>query len=68
MLNVAEHRYVRNMPEDAGKLWLYERFAPFGAIQSVKVGCHVQTHMTALLAGHHSLARQLKQRSCMSLT
>lgn len=25
------------MPEDAGKLWLYERFAPFGAIQSVKV-------------------------------
>uniref|UniRef100_A0A7S0X196 RRM domain-containing protein n=1 Tax=Chlamydomonas leiostraca TaxID=1034604 RepID=A0A7S0X196_9CHLO len=29
--------YVRNMPDDAGKLWLYEKFAPFGAIHSVKV-------------------------------
>eukprot|EP00983_Pelagomonas_calceolata_P005264 171963-Pelagomonas_calceolata.AAC.1 len=30
--------YVKNMPEDADKLFLYEKFAPFGAIHSVKVG------------------------------
>lgn len=30
--------YVRNMPDNTDKLFLYEKFAPFGAILSVKVG------------------------------
>lgn len=29
--------YVRNIPLDADRLYLYEKFAPFGAIRSVKV-------------------------------
>lgn len=29
--------YVKNLPPEADKLFLYERFAPFGAIVSVKV-------------------------------
>ncbi|GMH38961.1 hypothetical protein BSKO_06859 [Bryopsis sp. KO-2023] len=28
--------YIKNLPSDAGKLFLYEKFAPFGAILSVK--------------------------------
>lgn len=30
-------RYIKNMPENADRLFLYEKFAPFGAIHSVKV-------------------------------
>lgn len=29
--------YIKNLPADADKLYLYERFARFGAILSVKV-------------------------------
>ena len=29
--------YVKNLPDDVGKLWLYEHFAPFGAILSVNI-------------------------------
>ena len=29
--------YVKNLPQDADKLYLYEKFAPFGGISSVKV-------------------------------
>lgn len=29
--------YIKNLPPDADKLFLYQRFAPHGAIQSVKV-------------------------------
>lgn len=29
--------YIKGMPEDADKLWLYEKFARFGAVQSVRV-------------------------------
>lgn len=28
--------YIKNLPSDCGKLFLYEKFAPFGPIQSVK--------------------------------
>ena len=30
--------YIKNLPADADRLFLYEKFAPFGAILSVKVG------------------------------
>ena len=30
--------YVKNLPPDADRLFLYEKFAPFGAVVSVKVG------------------------------
>ncbi|KAK9824558.1 hypothetical protein WJX72_011295 [[Myrmecia] bisecta] len=29
--------YIKNLPESANKLFLYERFAPYGAVLSVKV-------------------------------
>ena len=29
--------YVKNLPQDADKLYLYEKFAPYGGISSVKV-------------------------------
>ena len=29
--------YIKGMPEDADKLWLYEKFARFGGICSVRV-------------------------------
>lgn len=29
--------YIKNLPPEADKLFLYQRFAPHGAIQSVKV-------------------------------
>lgn len=32
------------MPEDADKLFLYEKFAPFGAIHSVKVCAYISLH------------------------
>ena len=42
--------YVKNLPQDADKLYLYEKFAPFGGISSVKVrassGPHARRHVT----------------------
>ncbi|KAI8471201.1 MAG: hypothetical protein J3K34DRAFT_458441 [Monoraphidium minutum] len=35
--------YVKNLPLDADKCFLYERFAPYGAIMSVKVLCDSDT-------------------------
>lgn len=35
--------YVKNLPGDADKCFLYERFAPYGAIMSVKVLCDQDT-------------------------
>ena len=35
--------YIKNLPPDADKLYLYERFAPHGAILSVKVLVDDQT-------------------------
>ena len=29
--------YVKNLPQDADKLYLYEKFSPYGGISSVKV-------------------------------
>ena len=29
--------YVKNLPPEADKLFLYEKFAPYGGISSVKV-------------------------------
>lgn len=35
--------YVKNLPADADKCFLYEKFAPYGAIMSVKVLCDPET-------------------------
>lgn len=29
--------YIKNLPPEANKLFLYENFAPFGAVTSVKI-------------------------------
>lgn len=36
--------YVKNLPPETDKLWLYERFAPHGAILSVKVLLEENSH------------------------
>ena len=35
--------YIRNIPENADKLWLYEKFARFGGILSVRIVLDEQT-------------------------
>lgn len=35
--------YIKNIPEDADKLWLYEKFARFGGIHSVRILLDEQT-------------------------
>jgi hypothetical protein len=39
----ASSLYIKGMPEDADKLWLYEKFARFGGINSVRVLIDEQT-------------------------
>ena len=43
--------YVKNLPQDADKLYLYEKFAPYGGISSVKVRAPRQCHCQAICAG-----------------
>ena len=42
--HVSSSVYVKNLPQDADKLFLYEKFAPYGGISSVKVRATSQGH------------------------
>lgn len=40
--------YVKNLPPEADKLYLYEKFAPYGGISSVKVQALSWDHCESL--------------------
>ena len=50
-VHVSSSVYVKNLPQDADKLYLYEKFAPYGGISSVKVRATSQGHCQVMCTG-----------------
>lgn len=52
--------YVKNLPPEADKLFLYEKFAPHGGISSLKVGARLDL-------ADVSVSRVVSEGQCLSL-